>query len=173
MQKSTLLATATLGLAATALLVARTQAQEAKPVKRVTMPLAQARQTVDMLNDVYVNSVVLVHGTYVKDRGTVAAATVARQLFETMAKKGWPETRWLSTTGRPFNPAHNPKDTFEKDAIAVLKQGKPRFERVEGDQLRVATLVPIVDKSCLLCHTKNQVGDPIGGLSYTVQLKGK
>lgn len=169
----TILSAATLLLATTALLVSRSHAAESKPVKPVSMPLAQARQTVDMLNDIYVNSVVLVHGTYVKDRSTVAAATVARQLFETMAKKGWPETRWLATTGRPFNPAHNPKDTFEKDAIVALKQGKPRFERVEGDKLRVATLVPVVDKSCLMCHTKDKVGDPIGGLSYTVHLQGK
>lgn len=172
MKKHHLLYVAPLALTGV-LLAAQSQAEEPKPAAPVKMSLAEGRRTVDLLNDVYVNSVVLVHGTYVKDRGTVAAATVARQLFETLGKKGWPETRWLSTNGRPFNPAHNPKDTFERDAIAVLKQGKPRFERVEGDRLRVATLVPIVDKSCLMCHTKDKVGDPIGGLSYTVFLNGK
>ena len=151
--------------------VARSQAQEApKPVK---MPLAQAKQTVDMLNDLYVNSVVQTHATYVKDRSTPAAAVVARRVFTSMKEKGWPETRWLSTTGRPFNPDHNPKDQFERDAVAALKKGTARFERVEDGKLRVATLVPLVDKSCQMCHTKDKVGDPIGGLAYTIKLLEK
>lgn len=141
-----------------------------KPVK---MSLAQARQTVDMLNDLYVNAVVITHATYVKDRATPPAATPARKIFEAMAQKGWPQTRWINTTGRPFNPDSNPKDQFEKDAIVALNKGQAKFERVEGDKLRVATLIPLVDKSCQMCHTKDKVGDPIGGLSYTVPLSGK
>jgi hypothetical protein len=144
-----------------------TGAQETKPVK---MPLEQARSTVAMLNDLYVNTIVQTHTTYVKDRGSVAAAAVARKVFEAMAKKGWPQTRWISTTGRPFNPDANPKDAFERDAAAALKKGEARFERVEDGKLRVATLIPVVDKSCLMCHTRDKVGDPIGGLAYTVDL---
>lgn len=144
-------------------------AEPAKP-QPVRMSLKQARQTVDMLNDLYVNSVVLTHATYVKDRGTPAAAVVARRVFNAMAEKGWPQTRWLNTTGRPFNPDSNPKDAFEKDAVAALKIGKPRFERVEDGKLRVATLIPMVDASCGICHTKDKVGDPIGGLAYVVPL---
>jgi hypothetical protein len=148
-------------------------ANQAPAAKNVKMPLAQARQTVDMLNDLYVTSVVLTHGTYVKDRSTPAAAVVARQVFKAMGEKGWPQTRWLSTTGRPFNPDANPKDAFERDAVAALKKGQARFERVENNTLRVATLVPLVDASCGMCHTRDKVGDPIGGLAYTVQLDGK
>lgn len=150
--------------------IAASHAETAKGPAPVKMPLEQARRTVSMLNDLYVNSVVLTHNTYVKDRGTVASAVVARQVFKAMGEKGWPETRWLATTGRPFNPDSNPKDQFERDAIAALKKGQARFERVENGKLRVATLVPLVDKSCQSCHTKDKVGDPIGGLSYTVHL---
>ncbi len=148
------------------------RAEETAPQPK-KMSLAQARQTVDMLNDLYVNTVVLTHSTYVKDRGTPAAAVVARKVFSAMAEKGWPQTRWLATTGRPFNPDANPRDQFEKDAVAALKTGKARFERVEDGKLRVATLIPLVDKSCQMCHTKDQVGAPIGGLAYTVELDGK
>lgn len=164
------LAAGLLGTSLVALLAVAGQAQDTSSVR---MPLNQARQTVSMLNDLYVSAVVSTHTTYVKDRGTTPAATVARQVFTAMSKKGWPQTRWISTTGRPFNPDANPKDQFEKDAVAVLKKGQARFERVEGSRLRVATLVPLVDKSCGMCHTKDKVGDPIGGLSYTVELTGK
>jgi hypothetical protein len=143
------------------------------PVKPVTMSLRQGRQAVEMLNDLYVNAVVITHSTYVKDRATPPAATPARRVFAAMAKKGWPETRWLSTTGRAFNADANPKDQFEKDAIVALNKGDARFERIEGDKLRIATLIPLVDKSCQMCHTKDKVGDPVGGLSYTVTLNGK
>jgi uncharacterized protein DUF3365 len=159
-----------LGVALAGLLTVSMQADEARPVPAVKMSLAQARQTVDMLNDLYVTTVVLTHGTYVKDRATPAAAVVARKVFAEMGKKGWPETRWLSTTGRPFNPDANPKDAFEREAVAALKKGQARFERVENGQFRVATLVPLVDKSCQMCHTRDKVNDPIGGLSYTVNL---
>ncbi|HEU4751500.1 MAG TPA: DUF3365 domain-containing protein [Armatimonadota bacterium] len=157
-----------LALAGVLAVSSRAEQQTPAPVR---MSLDQARQTVNMLNDLYVTTVVDVHSTYVKDRGTPAAAVVARQVFEGMKAKGWPETRWLSTTGRPFNPKHNPKDQFERDAIVHLKKGEARFERVEDGKLRVATLIPLVDKSCAMCHTKDKVGDPIGGLSYTVYLK--
>lgn len=155
------------------LLAVRGGAAESKPVTPAKMSLAQARQTVSMLNDLYVNAVVITHSTYVKDRATPPAALPARKVFAAMAQKGWPETRWLATTGRPFNPDANPKDQFERDAIAALKKGEARFERQVGGNLRVATLVPLVDKSCQMCHTKDKVGDPIGGLSYTVALNGK
>lgn len=170
-QISTLLAL-TLSPVIAAGVIARSHAAENDAAHPVKMSLPQARQTVSMLNDLYVNAVVLTHGTYVKDKGITPAATVARKVFEAMDKKGWPKTRWLSTTGRPFNPDHNPKDQFEKDAVVALKKGQARFERVENGQLRVATLVPLVDKSCQMCHTKDKVGDPIGGLSYTVALTG-
>jgi hypothetical protein len=174
--KSRYLAVSALGTAAVVLaaaLVSRSQAEEAPAAPAGGMSLSQARRSVSMLNDLYVNAVVLTHGTYVKDSGSAAAAAVARRVFEGMAKRGWPETRWLSTTGRPFNPAHNPRDAFERDAVAALKKGRARFERIEDGQLRVATLVPMVDPSCLMCHTKESVGDPTGGLSFTVRLSGK
>lgn len=156
-----------------ALIAVSAGARGASAAAPVRMPLAQARQTVDMLNDLYVTTVVLTHGTYVKDRGTPAAAVVARQVFDAMKGKGWPETRWLSTTGRPFNPDSKPKDSFEKEAAAALKQGKSRFEKIENGHLRVVTLVPLVDKSCQMCHTRDKVGDPIGGLAYKIRLTAK
>lgn len=168
-----ILALGILGLCGTGSMGLAVGAAEEKPAAPVKMSLAQARQTVNMLNDLYVNSVVLTHNTYVKDARTVAAAAVARQVFEAMEQKGWPKTRWLATTGRPFNPQSNPQDPFEKDAVAALKKGQARFERVENGKLRVVTLVPLVDKSCQTCHTKDKVGDPIGGLAYTVALTGK
>jgi len=169
----TLAAPCTLALGLVGMLVLRAWAAEDPPVPTVKMSLGQARRSVSMLNDLYLNAVVLTHGTYVKDAKTVPSTAVARRVFEAMEKKGWPQTRWLSTTGQPLNPANGPKDAFEREAVAALKKGQARFERVEGGQLRVVTLAPLVETSCQMCHTRDQVGDPIGGLSYTVQLNGK
>src|SRR5262245_14409345 len=129
---------------AAASLLAAGHAQESPATPPTRMTLEQARQTVNLLNDLYIAAVLGVHGTYVKDRATPAAAVVARQLFGAMKQKGWPETRWLSTTGRPFNPDANPKDPFEKDAVAALKSGQARVEKIVDGKLRVVTLVPLV-----------------------------
>lgn len=148
-------------------------AAEATKPEPVRMSLAQARRTVTMLNDLYVSSVVQTHGTYVKDAKATPATAVARRVFQSMEAKGWPSTRWLSTTSRPLNPDAAPKDDFEREAVEALKNGKPRYERVEAGKLRLAMLVTLSEESCRMCHTQVRVKDPVGGLSYTVPLNGK
>ena len=167
-KKLTVLVLAASAAAVAGSLISAAEAQKDAPRPRYS--LNQAKQVVSMLNDLYVNAVVVTHNTYVKDPGTPAAAAMARRVFKAMEEKGWPTTRWISTTGRPMNPDAAPRDQFEKDAVDALKKGQARFERVEGEQLRVATLIPLVDKSCQICHSKDKVGDPVGGLSYTVNL---
>jgi len=134
------------------------------------LTLEEARRTVSMLNDLYVTTVVAVHKTYVKDRSSVPAASAANVVFAAMEKKGWPKTEWIALF-TPLNPDHRPRDAFEKAAAKALRKGTPRYEKVVGKQLRVATLIPLVDKKCQMCHPQIKVGDPVGGLSYTVNLK--
>lgn len=136
----------------------------------IRISAAEARRTVDLLHDVYVNSVVMTHSTYVKDAATPPAATVARRLFEAVAAKGWTQTRWMNNRARALNPAHNPRDEFERSAAEQLLKGSPRVEKLEGDRLRIALPVPLADRSCQTCHPKDAVGDPVGALVYTVAL---
>lgn len=128
--------------------------------------LAAARERVRMMDDIYVTAVLVTHKMYVRDPGTPAAVTWAKQVFHGLQGKGWPEARILSGVDRPLNPENDPSDPFERDAVAAFRAGKPSFERVEGGVLRYATALHVVDASCITCHVRAKPGDLLGGVSY-------
>ncbi len=136
-----------------------------------------ARDTVKILDDVYKSYVVAITETYVKDPGTIAAATITKRVFQEVAKNGSHSARLISALEPPFNKENSPKDDFEKGAIKALKEGKTYYEKVEKvngvDSLRAVTVVPVVMKQCLICHSDKKEGDLLGGISYIVPLKGK
>lgn len=136
-----------------------------------------ARDTVKILDDVYKSYVVAITEAYVKDPGTIAAATITKRVFTEVAKNGSHSARLISALEPPFNEENSPKDDFEKGAIKALKEGKTYFERVERvngvDSLRAVTVVSAVMKQCLICHSDKKEGDLLGGISYVVPLKGK
>ena len=135
----------------------------------------QARNTIQMLDDLYKTFIVLITEEYVNDPSVLAAATLSKRVFEAMGKKGWHKARLLDATGTPFNPDNNPKDEFERDAIKAIVSGKTYFERVEKiegkDYLRAATIVPVVIKGCTICHQGKKIGDLLGAISYSIPLK--
>jgi hypothetical protein len=137
--------------------------------------LIQAREIVQMLDDLYKTFIVLITEEYVKDPSVLPAATLSKRVFEAMSKKGWHKARLLDATGTPFNPDNNPKDKFERDAIKAMVSGKSYFERVEKiegkNYLRAATAVPVVIKGCTICHPDKKVGDLLGAISYSIPLK--
>ncbi|MFQ5713882.1 MAG: DUF3365 domain-containing protein [Candidatus Scalinduaceae bacterium] len=135
----------------------------------------QAREIVQMLDDLYKTFIVLITAEYVNDPSVLPAATLSKRVFEAMSKKGWHKARLLDATGTPFNPDNNPKDKFERDAIKAIISGRTYFERVEKiegkDYLRAATAVPVVIKGCTICHPDKKVGDLLGAISYSIPLK--
>ena len=137
--------------------------------------IIQAREIVQMLDDLYKTFIVLITEAYVNDPSVLPAATLSKRVFEVMSKKGWHKARLLDATGTPFNPDNNPKDEFERDAIKAMVSGKSYFERVEKiegkDYLRAATAVPAVMKGCIICHPDKKVGDLLGAISYSIPLK--
>ncbi len=135
----------------------------------------QAREIVQMLDDLYKTFIVLITEEYVNDPSVLPAATLSKRVFEAMSKKGWHKARLLDATGTPFNPDNNPKDEFERDAIKAMVSGKSYFERVEKiegkNYLRAATAVPVVIIGCTICHPDKKVGDLLGAISYSITLE--
>jgi hypothetical protein len=135
----------------------------------------QAREIVQMLDDLYKTFIVLITEEYVNDPSVLPAATLSKRVFEAMSKKGWHKARLLDATGTPFNPDNNPKDEFERDAIKAMVSGKSYFERVEKIEgkgyLRAATAVHVVIIGCTICHPDKKVGDLLGAISYSITLE--
>ena len=135
----------------------------------------RARDTAKMLDDLYKNYVVDITKTYVRAQEKTPAATVTKRVFKAMHDKGWHTGRLVDATGKPFNEANAPKTAFEKKAVMQIKAGKGYFDEVgtrDGKPvLRVATVVPVVMKECMTCHSDHKMGDVLGALIYEVPIK--
>jgi hypothetical protein len=140
--------------------------------------LERTRKHTQALDDLYKTAIVLVTENYVKSESDLAAGTAFKLLFEAMKKKGHHEARLIDATGEPYEPANEPADDFEKAAIKAIKGGKASHEQEitkDGKRyLRMATIVPVVSKKCIMCHPayeKAKPGEAIGAIGYVVPIE--
>lgn len=138
----------------------------------------RARETVQMLDEVYKTIVVLVTDKYVHDEDDFAAGSAAVELFRQVSKGDAQKVRLIDATGDPYEPKNVAKTDFEKAGIKRLKDGAASHDEVftaDGKPyLRVVTAVPVVHKKCVMCHSHYadaKDGEPIGALSYIVPVK--
>ena len=140
--------------------------------------VARARKTVQMLDDIYKNAVVLITDKYVHEEDDFPAGSAAVALFEAISKKGWHQVRLIDATGQPYEEKNVARDDFEKAGIARLKAGDAVYEQVvdvDGQrQYRALTPVPVVMKKCVMCHAHYadaKENEPIGAISYSVPVE--
>jgi len=150
-------------------------AEAAAPAKPSDEVVERARREVKMLDDLYKTAIVFINDTYVEDGDEVAAGEIARNLFDAMRKKGWHDARLVDATGEPMNAENAPRDEFEKAANRQILKGKTYYEEiVQADgknYLRAATVVPVVNKKCILCHPGHELGEVLGTVSYKLPLE--
>lgn len=165
---------AALALAASFLHATLTNAAD----KPKDVPLERTRKHIQALDDLYKTAIVLVTENYVKTESDLAAGTAFKLLFEAMKKKGHHDARLIDATGEPYEAANEPADDFEKAAIKAIKGGKPTYEQeIQKDgkrYLRMATIVPVVSKKCIMCHPayeKAKPGEAIGAIGYIVPIE--
>jgi hypothetical protein len=158
-----------------AFLAALTSAEDKQPDDQA---VARARKQVQMLDDLYKSTIVLITENYVQEDSDLAAGAAFQKIFKAMKDKGYHEVRLLDATGQPYEAKNAPSDDFEKAAIAALKKGAATHEQIvtkDGQRfLRVATPIPVVMKKCTLCHdhyAQAKAGEPIGALGYTIKVE--
>jgi hypothetical protein len=147
------------------------QAEDKGPDKAA---LERTREKVKMLDDAYKFAVVSITKNYVEQQSDAPAATVAKEVFAAMHKKGWHFSRLIDATGKPRKKENLPRTDFEKKAAAAMKEGKGYYEEVgEKDGkpiLRAATVVPAVMKQCAVCHGGKE-GRVLGAITYELLIK--
>lgn len=156
-----------LGLALALAPAGRTAPEATRP----PLTVEDARRQVTMLTDFYREALDHAHTLWVRD-GRAPAATVIKQLFPEMKRKGWPEARWLSVNGQPLNPANTPRDAFETAAARALRKGERRVELTKGATYRAVVSVPFTG-SCYKCHFTDKPLHSQGALSFKVDLSSK
>ncbi len=140
--------------------------------------LARTRKVVQMLDNIYKQTIVLITDKYVNTEEDYPAGSAAVVLFRNITESGSHEVRLIDATGMPYDEKNVAKDEFEKEGIKQLKAGKSLFEKVvEKDgkpHLRTLTPVPVVLKRCVMCHAHYadaKQGEPIGAISYTIAIE--
>ena len=151
------------------------QAGESTAVVKKDPAVERARRQVKMLDDLYKTTIVFITNTYVTSDSDVAAGEIARDLFGAMREKGWHDARLVDVTGHPTNDENAPRDGFEKAAIKRILAGETYVDEVateKGKQyLLAATLVPVVNEKCIICHPGWKVGQTIGAVSYKLPIE--
>ena len=146
----------------------------AAPVKK-DPAVERARRQVKMLDDLYKTTIVFITNTYVDSDSDVAAGEIARDLFAAMREKGWHDARLVDATGHPTNDENAPRDGFEKAAVKKILAGETYVDEVateKGKQyLLAATVVPVVNQKCVICHPAWKVGQVIGAVSYKLPIE--
>jgi hypothetical protein len=135
--------------------------------------LAQARDTVKMLDDVYKSAIVVFTDKFVTKEGDVPAGAFAVPWMEEVSKHGTHKVRLIDVTGEPYDEKNTAKSDFEKAAVKKIKAGETYVEAVtvvDGKpMLQAATSVPVVMEKCVLCHPNYESvakGAAIGAITY-------
>lgn len=140
--------------------------------------VGRTRETVEVLDNIFKQTIVMITDKYVHDESDFAAGSAAVLLFKNISESSDQEIRLIDATGDPYDSENVARDEFEKEGVKRLKSGAERHEQVvEKDgrpHLRVLTPVPVVMEKCVMCHSHYadaKPGEPIGAISYTVPVK--
>ncbi len=138
----------------------------------------RTRETVEALDNIFKQTIVMITDKYVHDESDFAAGSAAVLLFKNISESSDQEIRLIDATGDPYDSENVAQDQFEKEGVKRLKSGAERHEQViEKDgrrHLRVLTPVPVVMEKCVMCHAHYadaKPGEPIGAISYTVPVR--
>jgi hypothetical protein len=158
------------------------QSEKSSPAESDQQPsqaaIKRTRETVQMLDDIYKQTIVLITDKYVNSEADFPAGSAAVELFKRVGKTGFHQVRIIDATGEPYEPENVAKSPFEKEGIQKLKSGKSYYDKVvikEGQAyLQAMTPVPVVMKKCVMCHPHYKdvkAGQPIGAISYELPVK--
>jgi hypothetical protein len=136
--------------------------------------IENARQLIQMADNMHKAYVIHVTGTYVKAQESVPAAQIAKKVYQHMEENKFFSGRLIDATGKPINTDNVAKTDFEKKAVKAIQGGAKYFEEL-GEKggspvLRAGTIVPAVMKQCINCHPGFKEGDLIGVLTYEVPI---
>lgn len=153
-------------------------AEKERAAKPDEAAVERSRKTVQTLDNIFKQTIVLVTDKYVHDEDDFAAGSAAVLLFKNISESGDNKVRLLDATGEPYDSDNVAKDAFEREAIKRLKAGAKLHEQVVSvdgkPMLRSVTPVPVVMKKCVMCHdhyADAKEGEPIGAISYTVPIE--
>jgi hypothetical protein len=139
-----------------------------KDLPRTTTP--QARRQAEILHTSIHATLQVVHDRYYReDEGLPIPAAVMGNVFKDIETDQNVRLRWLAVEGLAMNTDHLPQDTFETDAVRLLKSGEKFHEVTEQGLYRRAAPITL-SSHCLKCHMpdRKSTADRKAGLVISV-----
>lgn len=120
-------------------------------VDDVRVPVAVARERVELMHSIYAATLEVLHHRYFHDSRATVPARAMEDVFAEIARQSKVEANWISVNTRAMSLSHEPKTEFEKAAAKEIADGKEEFAQVEGGYYRHAGAIPLAS-SCVNCH---------------------
>lgn len=130
----------------------------------------QARRQSEILHTSIHATLRVVHDRYYReDEGLPIPAAIMGDVFKELETEQNVKLRWLAVEGLAMNTDHLPQDSFETEAVRLLKSGKPFHEQSENGLYRRAAPIRL-SSHCLKCHMpdRKSTNDRTAGLIITV-----
>lgn len=116
----------------------------------------QAQQQAKLLHAAMHSTLQVVHHQYYReDEGLALPAATLLSVFSELKEDQHVSLRWLAVEGQAMNTDHQPRNAFERDAVAALKAGKSEFARTEAGIFRRAGAITL-GSHCLKCHVPDR-----------------
>ena len=134
--------------------------------------IIEARARARLLHESIHGTLQIVHRDFfVEDKSHSIPSASLEDMFEELSDSYQVELKWLIVETDIVNVDHQAADDFEKAAVVALKDGKPRFEAVEGERYRFAGPIRLASQ-CLKCHVQQRTStaDRTAGLLISMPL---
>lgn len=118
---------------------------------RPRVSLAVARDRAQVLGDVYLSTLHVMHDRYFHGDRAVVPARAMEDVFSDVQRQSHVEARWFAVSLNAMSIDHEPKSTFEEHAARRIKAGQQQVEAVEEGYYRRAVAVSL-GGGCLHCH---------------------
>lgn len=137
--------------------------------------LEEARRQAELLHAAMHSTLQAVHHQYYRpDEGLPIPAAILKEVFADLENDQQVKLRWLAVDGQAMNSDHKPRNSFEIEAVRILKSGKREHESVEDGVYRRAGRITLTNQ-CLKCHVpdRKSTDDRTAGLIIAIPLKMK
>lgn len=135
----------------------------------------EARGRARLLHETIHGTLQVVHRDFFReDEKLPIPSQSLEDVFAELARSQKMQIRWLAVSTEAMNVDHKPKSDFEKQAVEVLRKGKPEFESiVEGKYHYAGTIT--LSAQCLKCHlpSRSSNKDRAAGIVIAMPLKEK
>ena len=129
---------------------AEPRSQSSTEIPRATAQ--QARRQAEILHTSIHATLRVVHDRYYReDEGLPIPAAIMGDVFKELETEQNVRLRWLAVEGLAMNTDHLPQDSFETEAVKLLKSGKPFHEQSKDGFYRRAAPITL-SSHCLKCH---------------------